>query len=75
MKRILIILLILLAIPVAMLQAQVKGKVVDDEGISLIGATILETGTSNGTVTDIEGNFSLAVSENASSIQVMLHWV
>ncbi len=35
----------------------------DNEG--LIGASILEKGTTNGTVTDFDGNFSLTVKENA----------
>lgn len=45
------------------IQAQtISGKIVDaDNGSGLIGATILVQGTSVGTVTDFEGNFSLDV--------------
>ncbi len=39
-----------------------KGKVVDDKGEPIIGASILEKGTTNGTITDVDGNFSLSVS-------------
>ena len=42
-------------------QVSVKGVVKDDSGEPLIGVTILEKGTSNGTVTDTDGNYSLSV--------------
>lgn len=45
---------------------KITGKVVDNNGDPVIGATIMENGTSNGTVTDIDGNFSLDVSEGAT---------
>lgn len=38
----------------------VKGKVVDASGEPVIGASVLMKGTSNGTITDIDGNFTLA---------------
>ncbi|MCM1021798.1 MAG: TonB-dependent receptor [Muribaculum sp.] len=37
----------------------VTGTVVDDTGEPIIGATVMVEGTSNGTVTDLDGNFSL----------------
>ena len=37
----------------------VSGNVVDENGIPMIGVTIQEKGTSNGTVTDLDGNFKL----------------
>ena len=43
----------------------VKGKVVDNEGIGVPGATVLETGTTNGTTTDLDGNFSITVKKDA----------
>lgn len=43
----------------------VKGIVVDDAGIPIIGANIMVRGTTNGTITDMDGNFSLTVEENA----------
>ena len=45
---------------------QITGKVVDAQGDAIIGANIIETGTTNGTVTDIDGNFSLSVGNNAT---------
>ena len=47
----------------------VSGKVIDageDEG--LVGATVLEKGTQNGVVTDIEGNYSIIVNDGATLI-------
>lgn len=41
---------------------KVTGKVVDLKGEALIGVSIMEKGTPNGTVTDVNGNFSLNVS-------------
>ena len=43
---------------------QITGKVVDAQGDAIIGANIIETGTTNGTVTDMDGNFSLPVENN-----------
>ena len=44
----------------------VKGKVVDENGESLPGAAVYVQGTTNGTVTDIDGNFSLSVPSDAT---------
>ncbi|MDR1455870.1 MAG: TonB-dependent receptor [Tannerella sp.] len=46
---------------------QITGTVVDDKtGESIIGANVMEKGTGNGTVTDVDGHFSLSVTENAT---------
>lgn len=47
-------------------QNSVTGNVSDVNGESVIGASILEKGTTNGTITDIDGNFTLNVSEGAT---------
>ncbi|KUK57207.1 MAG: TonB-linked outer membrane protein, SusC/RagA family, partial [Bacteroidetes bacterium 38_7] len=39
---------------------QITGRVVDAQGEAIIGANIVEVGTNNGTVTDVDGNFSLS---------------
>lgn len=43
----------------------VKGLVTDTNGEPLVGATVVVKGESNGTVTDIRGNFFLSVSDSA----------
>ena len=54
--------------PVAMAQQlKVSGHVQDaSTGEELIGVSVLEAGTTNGTVTDIDGNFQLNVSQGAT---------
>ncbi|MEQ8471372.1 MAG: TonB-dependent receptor [Marinoscillum sp.] len=46
-------------------QTGVSGKVTDENGEGLPGATIVEKGTTNGTITDVEGNFKLEVADDA----------
>ena len=42
---------------------KVKGVVTDEKGMPLLGATVLELGTKNGTTTDFDGNYSIEVSK------------
>jgi len=44
----------------------ITGKVTDGKGQPLVGVSILEKGTANGTVTDVNGNFKLSVAEPTS---------
>ncbi len=46
----------------------VQGVVSDEAGDAVTGASVVEKGTINGTVTDIEGNFSLNVSPEATIV-------
>lgn len=46
-------------------QKSIKGVVIDRSNEPVIGANVVEKGTTNGVITDIDGNFSLTVSENA----------
>ena len=43
---------------------KITGKVVDVQGEPVIGATVMEKGTTNGIITDVDGNFTLNVSPN-----------
>ena len=45
----------------AFAQSIIKGEVKDENGQPLIGATVMEDGTNNGVVTDIDGQFSITV--------------
>ena len=40
----------------------VKGNILDRDNLPVIGANILEKGTTNGTISDVDGNFTIAVS-------------
>ena len=44
---------------------QIRGNITDNEGVPIIGANVIEAGTTNGTVTDFDGNFTLDVANNA----------
>ena len=46
----------------------VKGKVVDENGESLPGATVQQKGSPRGTITDINGNFSVTVPSDATLV-------
>ena len=50
---------------VAQQQKRVTGKVVDKNGEPVIGANVVVKGTTNGTITDFDGNFSLEVPAKA----------
>ncbi|WP_170067714.1 SusC/RagA family TonB-linked outer membrane protein [Neolewinella xylanilytica] len=62
----------LLFVSVGALQAQqsITGTVEDEEGTPLIGASILVEGTSTGTVTDIDGQFTLSLPAEAQALVV-----
>lgn len=44
----------------------VQGQVTDNTGLPLIMVNIIEEGTTNGTVTDMDGNYTLTVTEGAT---------
>ena len=57
------------AVSVAMSQSlAIKGKVLDEFGDAIIGANVVEKGTTNGTSTDMDGNYSLTVSHAQRSV-------
>ncbi|MCB0637747.1 MAG: carboxypeptidase-like regulatory domain-containing protein [Lewinella sp.] len=51
-------------------QRLIQGTVTDEEGYPLIGANVLEIGTNNGTVTDFDGFFQLAVDSSQQYLLV-----
>lgn len=59
MKQPLLILLLLLSSFLAIGQNTISGKVTDQQGESLPGVNVMIVGSTEGTVTDIDGNFSL----------------
>ena len=62
MRKYLTIVMLLLSATMFAQQHSVKGNVVDQNGLPVIGMTVLEQGTSNGTVTDVDGNYQIMVS-------------
>ena len=51
-------------------QHTISGKITTEQGEPLIGATIEEKGTTNGTITDIDGNYSLTCKDSKAVIIV-----
>lgn len=60
-SRFVVLLLLLLSFPLGVFAQQqlIKGQVLDDKGETIIGATVIVKGTQEGTLTDLDGNFSL----------------
>lgn len=49
------------SVSVAAQKTVVKGNILDKDNLPIIGANILEKGTSNGTISDVDGNFTLSI--------------
>ncbi|WP_229039054.1 SusC/RagA family TonB-linked outer membrane protein [Parabacteroides johnsonii] len=71
MKKIGVLLILYLISGMSILNAQqneinkyVKGKVTDSNGEPLIGVNVIEKGTSNGSISDLNGHYSLQISSN-----------
>lgn len=63
------LLVALISLSVSAQNVTVKGTVKDKTGETVIGASVVEKGnTSNGTITDIDGNFTLSVPANATIV-------
>ncbi len=58
----------LLLCSMAYSQQTVTGTIVDETGETVIGATIIEKGTTNGTVSDFDGNFSINVKAGSTLV-------
>lgn len=61
---------LMLSVQFSYAQFTATGKVTDTQGEPLIGATVLIKGTTTGTVTDIDGAYSLNVSTNTATLVV-----
>ena len=67
-KLFLFLTLFFVGIGIVTAQTQVRGTVVDEAGIPIIGATIQVKGTGQGTVTDLDGQFSLSAPANSTLV-------
>ena len=67
------LLLALLALGVSSVswaQTQISGVLLDEANVPLPGANILEKGTTNGVLSDFDGNFSISVSDSNATLVV-----
>lgn len=65
LRKVVLIVSVLFCSTVAMAQAQVSGVIRDAQGEPLVGVSVVEAGTQNGTVTDINGRYTLKVKQGA----------
>jgi len=72
MKRLMTFLLAvsLFSLTSAYAQYEVRGTVVDVNDLAVIGATVLEQGTTNGVTTDLDGNFTLTVPSPETMLEI-----
>ena len=70
LKERLVLSLLTLLMPLGLLAQDIKvqGVVKDETGETVIGASVMQKGTTNGAVTDIDGNFSLTVPSKATLV-------
>ena len=68
LKKLFLSLLALLTSTIMYAQTEISGTVVDATGETVIGATVMEKGTSNGTITDFDGNFKIKVAEGKTLV-------
>ena len=61
LQRLLLSTMLILVSTISYAQTEITGTVVDGTGEPIIGATVMEKGTSNGAITDLDGNFKLKV--------------
>ncbi len=65
LKRFLMSIALIFACTIMYAQTEITGTVVDETGEGVIGATVMEKGTTNGVVTDLDGNFRMKVQAGA----------
>ena len=69
-RRLLLFVAGFLMTAVSYAQTTVSGNVTDDTGEPVIGASVMIVGTSTGTVTDFDGNYSISKVDQNASLQV-----
>ena len=67
-----VIFLSLLSVTLFSQESNIRGKVTDNNGEPLIGVSIIVKGSSNGTITDIEGEFQLSVDPTQTLVLSMV---
>ena len=58
------------SVSVAAQKTVVKGNILDKDNLRIIGANILEKGTSNGTISDVDGNFTLSITNPKATLLI-----
>ena len=69
LQRLLLSTMLILVSTIMYAQTEITGTVVDGTGEPIIGATVMEKGTSNGAITDLDGNFKLKVGNYVANVK------
>ena len=64
-SRTLVLALLLMVSTIAWAQQRISGTVRDGKGEALIGVSVKQVGTTNGTTTNVDGQFQLSVPQGA----------
>ena len=67
-EKYLLVIMVVLNSTYLMAQNTITGLVTSSSGEPLIGVSILEAGTTNGTVSDLDGNYTITVADDASLV-------
>ena len=71
MKKLsLLFLMFFMTIGIAMAQRTITGTITDDVGEALIGANVMVKGTTVGTISDVDGSYSLVVPDGSETIVI-----
>ena len=71
MKKISLLLVLMVSVvSITLAQRTISGTITDDTGEALIGASVVAKGTTVGTITDIDGSYSLNVADDVSMLVV-----
>jgi len=70
MKKLSLLLVLFIASTAMMAQTTVTGTVTDENGEAVIGANVIEQGTSNGAVTELDGTFIIDVSSPDATLVI-----
>lgn len=66
MNKITSVIIVLFSVAVSFAQNEVNGTVKDENNEPLIGVSVIELGTNNGVISDLSGNYSILVGQNAT---------
>jgi len=69
-KHFVLLFLLIFSLALFAQQRQIKGTVKDEKGEAIIGATIIVKGTTTGTTTDVDGNFTLNLPATAKTLVI-----
>ena len=56
-------------------QVKVSGKIVDEQNEPMIGVSVLEKGTTNGIITDLDGNYTLNANEGSTIVYSYIGYI